>query len=48
MAVRIAVISDTPPVWRWDEVHPDIRKAVREADIAVHCGDIVRQDVVDG
>ncbi len=47
MAVRIAIISDTH-VWRWDEVHPEIRKAVREADIAVHCGDIVRQDVVDG
>ena len=47
LAVRIAVISDTH-VWRWDEVHPDIRKAVSEADIAVHCGDIVRQDVVDG
>ena len=47
MAVRIAVISDTH-VWRWDEVHPDIRKSVREADIAVHCGDIVRQNVVDG
>ena len=47
LSVRVAVISDTH-VWRWDEVHPDIRKAVREADIAVHCGDIVRQDVVDG
>ena len=35
-------------MYRWDEVHPDIRKAVRDADIAVHCGDIVRQDVVDG
>ena len=41
------IISDTH-VWRWDEVHPDIRKAVREVDIAVHCGDIVRQNVVDG
>ena len=47
MAIRIAVISDTH-FSRWDEVHSDIRKAVREADIAVHCGDIVRQDVVDG
>ena len=47
MAVRIAVISDTH-FWQWDEVHPDIRNAVREADIAVHCGDIVRQGVVDG
>ncbi len=47
MATRIVVISDTH-FWRWDEVHPDIRQAVREADIAVHCGDIVREDVVNG
>ena len=47
MSARIAVISDTH-LYRWDEVHPDIRAAVRDADIAVHCGDIVRQDVVDG
>ena len=47
MPTRIVVISDTH-LYRWDEVHPDIRAAVRDADIAVHCGDIVRQDVVDG
>ncbi len=47
MPTRIAVISDTH-LHRWDEVHPDIREAVRGADIAIHCGDIVRQDVVDG
>ena len=47
MTTRIAIISDTH-FSRWDEVHPRIREAVREADIAVHCGDIVRQDVVDG
>ena len=47
MPTRIVIISDTH-LSRWDEVHPDIRQAVREADIAVHCGDIVRQDVVDG
>ncbi len=47
MATRIVVISDTH-LYRWDEVHPDVRAAVREADIAVHCGDIVRQDLVDG
>ena len=47
MPTRIVIISDTH-LYRWDEVHPDIRAAVREADIAVHCGDIVRQDVVDG
>ena len=33
---------------RWDEVHPDIRAAVAEADIAIHCGDLVRMDVVEG
>ncbi|MDP6605989.1 MAG: metallophosphoesterase family protein, partial [Dehalococcoidia bacterium] len=32
----------------WDEVHPAVRAAVDEADIAVHCGDIVRMAVVDG
>ena len=47
MTATIAVISDTH-FSRWDEVHPRIKQAVREADIAVHCGDIVRQDVVDG
>ena len=47
MTVKIAIISDTH-FNRWDEVHPKIREAVSEADIAVHCGDIVRQDVVDG
>ena len=47
MATTIAIISDTH-FNRWDEVHPRIKEAVRDADIAVHCGDIVRQDVVDG
>ena len=47
MSTKIAIISDTH-FSRWDEVHPKIREAVRDADIAVHCGDIVRQDVVDG
>ncbi len=47
MPTRITIISDTH-FYRWDEVHPDIRRAVREADIAIHCGDIVRQDVVNG
>ncbi len=47
MTAKIAIISDTH-FSRWDEVHPKIKEAVRDADIAVHCGDIVRQDVVDG
>jgi hypothetical protein len=47
MATRIVVVSDTH-LHRWDEVHPEIRQAVSEADIAVHCGDFVRMDVVEG
>ena len=34
MATRIVVVSDTH-CREWDEVHPDIRKEVAEADIAV-------------
>lgn len=29
-------------------MHPDIRAEVAQADIAIHCGDFVRMDVVDG
>lgn len=47
MSTQIVVISDTHS-HKWDEVHPDIRLAVAEADIAVHCGDFVRMDVLDG
>ena len=44
---RILVIGDTH-ARAWDEVHPAVRAAVAEADIAVHCGDIVNMAVVDG
>jgi hypothetical protein len=47
MATRIVLVSDTH-CGTWDEVHPDIRSAVAEADIAVHCGDFTRMDVVNG
>ena len=47
MSVNIVVVSDTH-CYRWDEVHPDIRKAIAEADIAVHCGDFTRMDVIEG
>ena len=47
MSTRIAVFSDTH-CHTWEEVHPDIRAEVAQADIAVHCGDLVRMDVVDG
>ena len=47
MTTRIAVISDTH-CDAWDEIHPDAREALAAADIAVHCGDLVRMDVADG
>ena len=47
MSTRIVVFSDRH-CHTWDEVHPDIRAEVAQADIAVHCGDLVRMDVVDG
>ncbi len=47
MTTKVAVVSDTH-CHEWAEVHPEIKDAVASADIAVHCGDIVRADVVDG
>ena len=47
MTTTIAVVSDTH-CHSWSQVHPDIRRAVSEADIAVHCGDFSRMNVVDG
>lgn len=47
MDVTIAALSDTH-CRTWDEVHPNIRKILSEADIVVHCGDFVHSAVVDG
>ena len=47
MPTRIAVVSDTH-LYDWDDVHPGIKKAVSQADMAVHCGDLVRMSIVDG
>ena len=44
---RIVLIGDTH-AYTWEEVHPRVREAVSEADIAVHAGDIVRPAVVEG
>ena len=44
---RILVIGDTH-VYRWEDVPAPIQALVAEADIAVHCGDIVRFEVSDG
>ncbi len=47
MSTQIVVVSDTH-CHSWAEVHPLIKEAVAGADIAVHCGDFTRMDVVDG
>ena len=47
MSTRIVVFSDTH-CRTWDEVHPGIRAEVANADIAIHCGDLVRMDVAEG
>ena len=43
----IAVVSDTHCL-DWSEVHPNIKAALADADIAVHCGDFTRMSVVEG
>ena len=47
MVTTIAVVSDTHCM-EWEEVHPGIRAAISEADIAVHCGDFTKMSVVEG
>ena len=47
MTTSIAVVADTH-CHEWEQVHPDIREAVAQADIAVHCGDFTRMSVVEG
>ena len=47
MAVDIVAIGDTH-CREWAEVHPGIRDAVEQADVALHCGDFTYMGVVDG
>ena len=47
MAVEIVVVSDTH-CESWEDVHPAIRDAVAAADVAVHCGDLIRMAVAEG
>ena len=44
---RILVVGDTH-VRSWGEVHEGLRARVREADVAIHCGDWVSLEAVDG
>ena len=47
MTTTITVISDTH-CHKWEDIHPTMREAVSSSDISVHCGDIVRENVVEG
>ena len=47
MTTTITVISDTH-CQKWEEVHSTIKKEIAQSNISAHCGDIIKQDVVDG
>jgi len=47
MATRIVVTGDTH-IRSWDDAHAALRAAVAGADIAVHCGDWVHLNTVEG
>ena len=44
---HILVMGDTH-CRTWEEVHPNIRKLVPEADIVVHCGDLTNIAIAEG
>jgi len=47
MTTTITVISDTH-CQRWEDIHPTIKEEIMLSDISIHCGDIIKQSVVDG
>lgn len=47
MTTTITVISDTH-CKKWEDIHPKIREYVKGSDVSIHCGDIVKKDVLDG
>lgn len=47
MGTKITILSDTH-CYSWNEVDHRIRRAVSQADLAIHCGDIVRLPVLAG
>lgn len=46
-AIKIVVVSDTHRRF-WAELSPQLKKAVREADGVIHCGDYTGTDVATG
>lgn len=47
MTTNVLLVGDTH-IRNWDEAHPELRRAVRTADIALHAGDWVNADAVEG
>ena len=47
MATRILVVGDTH-VAKYSELHEALRERIEAADIAIHCGDWVSMEAVDG
>ena len=47
MTPNVLLVGDTH-IRDWDQAHPELRRAVRTADIAIHAGDWVHLDTVAG
>ena len=47
MTTNVLLVGDTH-IRHWDEAHTELRRAVRAADIALHAGDWVHLDAVEG
>lgn len=47
MTTNVLLVGDTH-IRTWDQAHPELQRAVRTADIAIHAGDWVHLDTVSG
>ena len=47
MTTNVLLVGDTH-IRTWDQAHPELRRAVASADIAIHVGDWVHLDAVRG
>lgn len=47
MTTKVLLVGDTH-ILNWDSAHPELQRAVRQADIALHAGDWVGLDAVEG
>ncbi len=47
MTTNLLLVGDTH-LRTWEQAHPELRRAVRSADVAIHAGDWVHLDTVRG